>query len=580
MRAKNLCTYVEIENDGKRTQEKVLDPKKITEVFDLAIAFYGTLLEQEKGQWVNWGLYNDSKNIVKPYAQRLMVNPDDQLIMHGDLHGDIHSVCAFLKQLQDDKVIDDHFKIIKPQTYLLFLGDYVDRGKHGTEVLYTILRLKMANPEKCILVRGNHETEDISRDHGFKEELEKKYGNNATSLFSFVCKLYELLPVVLFVDKKELQECIQCCHGGIEIEYIPDALLKSDKKYEYIESYDLNKRADLLENLSQDQRLNVYHPIISSKKSAITKYTTNKQPLYWGVGFLWNLFSVKPGIQDLDFTNAAWKFSQQMTNAWRVIPQKNIVGFFRAHQHSDGQMMELLVRKEKTRGAARLWEPDNWQDVTKLWNGIVVTFNICPSTSNAHGEKSYYDTYGVLTVGKGKFANDWRLDVYNKKMFDSAWKLVADQSGNYKTGVGSEESVVAPKERDIVAKADDVVASVLNFTHETITLRTTGEHAETKECLSQKQCDIVIAKMYDITRDETGQKTASVYSTLYISNSAKTEAIEYKRNTTSYTPSGNNKTPWIPVFYNKKTGRFTFDKFDKSHSKGDVENIIKQNGVL
>ena len=42
-------------------------------------------------------------------------------------------------------------------TYMVFLGDYVDRGFYGTEVLYTIMMLKIANPEKVILLRGNHE---------------------------------------------------------------------------------------------------------------------------------------------------------------------------------------------------------------------------------------------------------------------------------------------------------------------------------------------------------------------------------------------------------------------------------------
>ena len=39
-----------------------------------------------------------------------------------------------------------------PGFFMLFLGDYVDRGSHGTETLALLLALKAANPGSVVLV--------------------------------------------------------------------------------------------------------------------------------------------------------------------------------------------------------------------------------------------------------------------------------------------------------------------------------------------------------------------------------------------------------------------------------------------
>lgn len=147
---------------------------------------------------------------------------DDNLVVVGDVHGQFSDLTAHILTAHDPA---KHSK----DRIFLFLGDYVDRGPCGVEVVMLLFALKVEYPTNVFILRGNHEEAQTSRIYGFLFEVKQKF--NDLSVWARFNEVFCHLPLAALITAKEKR--FLALHGGLSPELTSVSAIEAIDRSDY-----------------------------------------------------------------------------------------------------------------------------------------------------------------------------------------------------------------------------------------------------------------------------------------------------------------------------------------------------------
>ena len=339
-------------------------------LLSLFVRAYGGAKEAVLASWVGGG-FKDApgqkqagarpEQLSGPFIAKKRLPASSNVAFFGDLHGNLEAFVAELRLLQTSNILGDDL-VVAGNNLIVLCGDLVDRGPAPLEVLALALTLRLRNPDKVLLVQGNHEGFGMLEKYGTTHAADVKYGgtnvlrakvriaaktdkkpnsgkSTETTILDQLYVVLQTFPVAAFVTVGAGEKWAMAMHGAFEPSvnvagFLADAAPTAHAAIGAPGSgvsalrYDLWAAAYFSGNNANAQpKGNTAVPEQNRKLDTDSAPTWNRLAQAGGpnLGFQWgDFFSTfdKPATASsvLEYTpNRGYKFTQRLTMEWMAV---------------------------------------------------------------------------------------------------------------------------------------------------------------------------------------------------------------------------------------------------------------------
>ena len=194
--------------------------------------------EVVRSRWVGGGFVDakaaggqpaSAESLTGPFLARKRLPAGAHVAFFGDLHGDLAAFVAELRILRNENIIDSSLGVVG-DNLLVLCGDLVDRGRAPLEVLALALTLRLLNPSRVLLVRGNHEDLRMLDKYGTTMAADVKFGGHDTlgqrvniksvgkqsTILEQISLAFDTFPVAAFITVGASTHWAMAMHGAFE----------------------------------------------------------------------------------------------------------------------------------------------------------------------------------------------------------------------------------------------------------------------------------------------------------------------------------------------------------------------------
>ena len=148
----------------------------------------------------------EKRNLHGDYIVKFTPLINSKFIIWGGIYGAFHSLFRCLDKLKKLEILDDNFKIIKPNHYLVFNGNITGWSPFNLETMTLVLQLIKTNPDKVFFIKGENEYKKNWLKNGLQTELKircKHLSNEKIPLYSLINRFFNTIPLALYAQSKQ-----------------------------------------------------------------------------------------------------------------------------------------------------------------------------------------------------------------------------------------------------------------------------------------------------------------------------------------------------------------------------------------